>query len=104
MYLSETASEALISLGERLRGLRLKRDETQKAIAARLGVSVPTYQKLEAGNPTVNIGLWVSVLDLLQRCPDLDQLLAEKNSLFDQFESKKKKKRKRATKRSLKND
>jgi hypothetical protein len=52
----------------------------------------------------VNIGLWVSALDLFQRCSDLDQLLAEKESLFDQFEAKKAKQRKRATKRSLKND
>lgn len=104
MHLSETAVESLEALGERLRDIRLKRDETQKVFAIRLGVSVPTYQKLEAGNPTVNIGLWVNVLDLLQRRSDLDHLLSERDSLFDQFEARKTKKRKRATKRSLKND
>jgi transcriptional regulator with XRE-family HTH domain len=104
VYVSETASEALKALGGRLRDVRLRRDETQKSLAARLGVSLPTYQKLEAGNPTVSIGTWVSVLELLQRCPDLNQLLSEKESLFDQFESRKTIKRKRATKRSLKND
>lgn len=104
MYLSENVSEALISLGERLRDLRLKRDETQTNIAARLGVSIPTYQKLESGNPTVKIGLWVSALEMLNRRSDLDQLLVDKESLFDQFEGKKVKKRRRATKRKLKND
>jgi transcriptional regulator with XRE-family HTH domain len=104
VHLSENASEALGALGERLRRVRLKRDETQRRLAARLGVSLPTYQKLEAGNPTVNIGTWVSVLELLKRHSDLDQVLAEKESLFDQFESRKIKKRKRATKRSLEND
>jgi transcriptional regulator with XRE-family HTH domain len=104
VHLSENASEALDALGERLRGVRLKRDETQRSLAARLGVSLPTYQKLEAGNPTVSIGTWVSMLELLKRRSDLDQLLSEKESLFDQFDSRKIKKRKRATKRSLKND
>jgi len=104
VYLSETVIKSLEALGERLRDLRLKRDEPQKSLAARLGISLPTYQKLEAGNPTVSIGTWISVLELLERGSDLNYLLDEKESLFDQFEARKTKKRKRATKRSLKND
>jgi len=76
----------------------------QKRFAARLGVSVPTYQKLESGSSTVNIGLCVSALELLERSSDLDSLLAENESLFEKFDARNSKKRKRATGRNLKND
>jgi transcriptional regulator with XRE-family HTH domain len=100
--LSQYASERLKVLGERLRDARLNRDETQKRFAARLGVSIPTYQKLEKGNPTVAIGLWFTAFEILDRLSDVDGLLAEKESLFNQFETRVVKKRQRATKRTTK--
>lgn len=100
---SYNATEALEQLGQRLRVLRLERDETQQRFAARLGVSVPTYQKLESGHPSVSIGVWVEALRLLGRLSDLDSLLMEKRSLFKQYENLKTKKRRRASKRKPKN-
>ncbi|MBW2369371.1 MAG: helix-turn-helix transcriptional regulator [Deltaproteobacteria bacterium] len=98
------SKQALIQLGERLRSFRLERDETQKRFAARLRVSVPTYQKLETGDPTVNVGLWIEAIKLLDRIPDLDYVLAEKRSLFEQYESRQVKKRRRASRKKENND
>jgi len=42
----------LQALGTRLREERLRRNETQALFAARVGVSVPTLRKMEAGDPS----------------------------------------------------
>lgn len=102
--LSETSKEALKQLGERLRSYRLERDESQMRFAARLGVSVPTYQKLETGDPTVKVGVWIEAIKMLDRLPDLGYVLAEKRSLFEQYESQKAKKRLRASRKKGKDD
>lgn len=70
------------SLGARLRQERLKRHEPQTKFAARLGVSVPTYRKMESGDPTVQIGHWTSALGILNRSGDLKAILAPKEDLF----------------------
>lgn len=86
-------------LGGRLRQARLDRDEPQREFAARLGVSVPTLRKMENGDPSVSMGLWVDVLELLGRISELDGLLAPPPSLFAAFDAKKKKKRRRASRK-----
>ena len=48
---------ALTKLGERLKSVRLDRNETQDRFAARMGVSVPTLRNMEKGDPAVRI--WV---------------------------------------------
>lgn len=72
----------LAALGQRLRRRRLAAGEPQTRAASRIGVSVPTYRKLEQGDPTVPIGPWVRALRLYGRLADLDLVLPE--SLFDQ--------------------
>ncbi|WP_419616278.1 helix-turn-helix domain-containing protein, partial [Thiolapillus sp.] len=46
----------LRELGERLRHRRLARRDRQSDMAARIGVSRPTYSKLENGDPGVAVG------------------------------------------------
>ncbi len=94
--------DKLKQLGERLRHARLKRDEPQSEFAVRLGVSVPTLRKMETGNPSVSIGLWVEALELLNRLSDLDHVLTPQQSLFEQYDAKLEKTRKRASKRKVK--
>ena len=72
----------LSALGQRLRRRRLSAGEPQTRAASRIGVSVPTYRKLEQGDPTLPIGPWVRALRLYGDLADLDLLLPE--SLFDQ--------------------
>jgi transcriptional regulator with XRE-family HTH domain len=74
-------SLALVSLGRRLRRRRLAAAEPQTRAASRIGVSVPTYRKLEQGDPSAPIGVWVRALRLYGDLSALDELLPE--SLFD---------------------
>lgn len=59
------ASSSLQVLGEHLSLARLRRQESQKQWAARLGVSVPTLMRLEKGDPTVSMGVYATALWLL---------------------------------------
>lgn len=96
---SDNIKTRLQSLGMRLKEARLDRNESQKRFAARLGVSVPTYRKMEKGDPTVAVGTWAEALWLLDRLEDLDKVLAH-TSLFEEWENRQApKKRRRAGKR-----
>ncbi len=64
---------ALERLGADLAVARLRRKESLVSWAARLGVSVPTLMRLEAGEPGVGIGLYATALWLIGR----DGALAE---------------------------
>lgn len=65
---------AIENLGADLAMARLRRKESLKTWAQRLGVSVPTLQRLEAGDPGVGIGIVVTALWLIQRDGALAQL------------------------------
>ncbi len=56
---------SLLTFGERLALARLRRKESQKQWASRLGVSVPTLIRLEKGDPTVSMGVYATALWLL---------------------------------------
>ena len=75
-------SEALRVLGARLRRRRLQAGEPQLRAAGRIGVSLPTYRKLEQGDAGAQIGVWVRALRLYGALDDLTLLLPE--SLFDE--------------------
>ena len=67
---------AIEKLGADLAVARLRRKESLKTWAQRMGVSVPTLQRLEAGHPGVGIGIVVTALWLIQRDGALAQLAA----------------------------
>lgn len=67
---------ALQKLGADLAVARLRRKESLKTWAQRMGVTVPTLLRLEAGDPTVSVGILASALWLLQRDAELGQLAA----------------------------
>ncbi len=48
-----------------MRWARLRRKESQKQWASRLGVSVPTLIRLERGDPTVSMGVYATALWLI---------------------------------------
>ena len=80
---SDNSSDPLALLGGRLRAERLSRNEPQARFAARLGVSVPTLRRMEQGDPTAQIGHWLSALSLLDRLDEFSALLAPRHGLFD---------------------
>jgi transcriptional regulator with XRE-family HTH domain len=94
-----TNDRGLYNLGLRLRAERLKRNESQSTFAARIGVSVPTLRKMEGGDPTVTIGKWAAVLDVLDRTKDLEAVLAEPEDLFAKYDNLNASPRQRASKR-----
>lgn len=76
----------LKELGTRLRNERINRQDTQAMFAIRIGVSVPTLRKMEAGDPTVQIGNWITALDILGRLDGIDALLSTQEDLFTKFD------------------
>jgi transcriptional regulator with XRE-family HTH domain len=94
-----TGKEKLNELGARLREARIERNEMQQMFADRLGVSRPTLSRLEAGDPGVSIGVWVKVLQLLDRVDDLDHLLASRDDLFTQYDRTTRPRRLRASRK-----
>lgn len=86
MFLSGEMTNGLRALGTRLREERLSRNESQQAFAARIGVSRPTLGKMEAGDPTVQLGFWVAALDVLGRAKEIESLLAPPEDLFAKYE------------------
>jgi transcriptional regulator with XRE-family HTH domain len=70
------AAQALRSLGENLAIARVRRRESQRAWAKRLGVSVPTLIRLERGDPGVGAGIYATALWLMGRVAALPGLAA----------------------------
>jgi len=58
---------ALEQLGADLAVARLRRKESLKTWAKRIGVSVPTLLRLEAGEPSVSLGVLATALWLIGR-------------------------------------
>ena len=65
---------SLASLGENLAVARLRRRESQRAWAQRLGVSVPTLIRMERGDPGVGMGIYATALWLIGRAQALPEL------------------------------
>jgi transcriptional regulator with XRE-family HTH domain len=86
MFLPGDCEEAMKVLGDRLRHERLGRNESQKVFSARIGTTIPTLLKMEKGNPTVQFGLWVNALDILNRLSDLNHILTPQEDLFAKYE------------------
>lgn len=84
--MSTLIPDRLHALGARLRAARLARNEDQKTFSIRVGVSVPTYRKMESGDPGVAIGHWFQALWILDSDADIDQVLNPKISLFEQYQ------------------
>jgi len=65
---------SLQALGEHFAVARLRRNESQKQWASRLGVSVPTLIRLEKGDPSVSMGVYATALWLLGLSAGLAEL------------------------------
>jgi hypothetical protein len=69
---------ALVQLGADLAVARLRRKESLKTWAKRMGVSVPTLLRLEAGEPSVSLGVLATGLWLVGRDAALATLATPK--------------------------
>lgn len=59
------AASSLAALGEHLALARVRRKESQRQWALRIGVSVPTLIRMERGDASVSIGVYATALWLL---------------------------------------
>ena len=73
-------SEAMKELGRRLRLQRLKQNLPQQRIAELVGVSLPTYRKIEAGVGTVEFRHVAKALGVLGFSDALHDLIPEPQS------------------------
>ena len=76
LQLPPATAAAIGKLGADLAVARLRRKESMRTWASRMGVSVPTLQRLEAGDPSVAIGIVATALWLIQRDGELRGLAA----------------------------
>lgn len=79
--LPPVAVGALRQLGEHLAIARARRRESQRAWAARIGISVPTLIRLEKGDPSVGMGVYASALWLMGRAQALGEIAAPATDL-----------------------
>lgn len=76
LQLPPATAAAIEKLGADLAVARLRRNASLKTWALRMGVSVPTLQRLEAGDPGVGIGIVATGLWLIRRDSELRHLAA----------------------------
>lgn len=81
LQLPPATAAAIEKLGADLAVARLRRKESLKNWAKRMGVSIPTLQRLEAGDPSVGIGIVATALWLIQRDGELGNLAAPEHDL-----------------------
>lgn len=79
--LPTAAAASLRTLGEHLSIARVRRNESQRVWAKRLGVSVPTLMRMEHGDPGVAVGLYVTALWLIGRAQALLRLADPKHDV-----------------------
>ncbi|KQU73535.1 MULTISPECIES: hypothetical protein [unclassified Rhizobacter] len=76
LLLPPATAAAIEKLGADLAVARLRRKESLRAWAGRLGITVATLRRLEAGDPSVSIGIVATALWLIQRDGELGRLAA----------------------------
>lgn len=69
--LPPATTQALRGLGENLAIARVRRRESQRTWAKRLGISVPTLIRMERGDPGVSVGIYATALWLMGRVASL---------------------------------
>jgi hypothetical protein len=74
--LPPAAAQALRALGENLAIARVRRRESQRTWAKRLGISVPTLIRMERGDPGVGVGIYTTALWLMGRVSALPAIAA----------------------------
>ena len=74
--LPPAVAQSLAQLGENLAIARLRRRESQRDWAKRLGISVPTLIRLERGDAGVGMGIYATALWLIGRAAAIPELAA----------------------------
>lgn len=65
------------ALGQRLKDARLRRRFSMETVCSRADISRPTLYKVEKGDPTVAVGIYINVLRVLGLVEDLGMIAKE---------------------------
>ncbi len=79
--LPSSSTKALQDLAADLALARLRRKESLKNWALRMGVSVPTLMRMEKGDPSVGMGVYLTALWLIGRHKALSEVANPKEDL-----------------------
>ena len=71
------SAKELKALGQRLKDARLRRRFSMETVCARADISRPTLYKVENGDPSVAMGMYVQVLRVLGLVEDLGVIAKE---------------------------
>ena len=92
------SARELEALGGRLKDARLRRRFSMETVCVRAGISRPTLYKIECGEPSVSLGMYVQVLRVLGLLPDIG-LIAKEDILGRRLQDESLPRRKRAPRR-----
>lgn len=73
--LAPIALHSIETLGAHLRVARERRGDSLRAMASRMNVSVPTLRRMEAGDPSVSIGIYATALWVFDRVQYVETLM-----------------------------
>lgn len=94
-----SSAKELEALGERLKDARLRRRFSMETVCARADISRPTLYKIENGDPSVAMGMYVQVLRVLRMVEDLG-FIAKEDPLGRRLQDEALPHRKRAPRKS----
>ena len=90
-----SSEKELEALGQRLKDARLRRRFSMETVCARADISRPTLYKVENGDPSVAMGIYVQVLRVLGMVENLS-LIAKEDVLGRRLQDESLPQRKRA--------
>ena len=93
-----SSAKGMEALGQRLKDARLRRRFSMETVCSRADISRPTLYKVENGDPSVAIGIYVQVLRVLGMVEDLS-LIAKEDVLGRRLQDESLPHRKRAPRR-----
>ena len=81
MLIPEQVRRSLANLGESLAIARVRRKQSQRDWANRIGVSIPTLIKMERGDPSVGMSVYATALWIMGKSSELGSLAAPESDL-----------------------
>ena len=75
-----------MKINEKLKDLRLKNNMTQRELAEKLGISIPTLQKYEYGTLKIKNEVILSLCDIFDISPD-DFFYEKRNDVFKETDN-----------------
>ena len=79
--LPDPVRRSLAKLGESLAIARVRRKQSQKNWASRIGVSVPTLIKMEKGEPTVSMAVYATAIWMMGKSVSLESIASPEGDL-----------------------